>query len=291
MERDGQGSRFCFYQKGSHIESLLWLHRVLLYLILSDAGLSKNKCGNASFPKDRKKNKVVKIDIRSSGKNKSIMEFKNKNNEEIPYWGINREGPHHQDVLSIIFGCLLGSGEMVQEKEGSRMVFRRAADHDKYLIWLHSKLVELGYTEPSRLRIRTSKGDKASSGSFESFTLTSFNWIRKAFYPKTRKVVPQDLGNYLTPLALAVWLMDDGTLLNKGIKFTANSFSLNEVKLLSKVLTEKYNLKTSIVKVGVVNQYNIYIPKSSFETLRDIVRPYIHARMYMYLCGLPNKLN
>ena len=88
---------------------------------------------------------------------------------------INREGPHHQDVLSIIFGCLLGSGEMVQEKEGSRMVFRRAGDHDTYLIWLHSKLVELGYTEPSRLRIRTSKGDKASSGSFESFTLTSFN--------------------------------------------------------------------------------------------------------------------
>jgi len=53
-------------------------------------------------------------------------------------------------------------------------------------------------------------------------------------------------------------------MLRKGIKFTANSFTLNEVKLLSKVLTEKYNLKTSIVKIGVVNQYNIYITKSSF---------------------------
>jgi hypothetical protein len=284
------------------------LHRVLLELNLPDAGLSKNKCGKtavlrlsqslaqykyfwfvffvlshycSSYPYYRKH-----LRKGTSGKNKSILEFKNKNNEEISQWGKNREDPHHQDVLSIIFGCLLGSGEMVQEKEGSRMVFCRAGDHDKYLIWLHSKLVELGYTEPS-LRLRTSKGDKASSGSFESFTLTSFNWIRKAFYPKTRKVVPQDIGNYLTPLALAVWLMDDGTLLNKGIKFTANSFTLNEVKILSKVLTEKYDLKTSIVKVGVVNQYNIYIPKSSFETLRDIVRPYIHARMYMYLCGLP----
>ena len=65
-------------------------------------------------------------------------------------------------------------------------------------------------------------------------------------------------------MALAVWLLGDEIMLRKGIKFTANSFTLNEVKLLSKVLTEKYNLKTSIVKIGVVNQYNIYITKSSF---------------------------
>lgn len=30
MERDGNGSRFCFYQKGEHIEYIIWLHSILL---------------------------------------------------------------------------------------------------------------------------------------------------------------------------------------------------------------------------------------------------------------------
>ena len=65
--------------------------------------------------------------------------------------------------------------------------------------------------------------------------------------------------------------MNDGSIYkNKGIKFTANSFRLREVKILSNVLSKNYNLKTSIVERGVKNEYNIYIPKSSLETLRGI---------------------
>jgi hypothetical protein len=74
--------------------------------------------------------------------------------------------------------------------------------------------------------------------------------------------------------------MDDGTLIkNKGIKFASNCFTLNEVKLLSNVLIEKYDLKTSIVKTGAVNQYNLYIVKSSLDIFRDIVKPYIPETM------------
>jgi hypothetical protein len=56
--------------------------------------------------------------------------------------GKKRIGPHHQDIISIIFGSLLGDGHMVQEKEGSRMMFYQSGDHGEYLLWLHSKLVE-----------------------------------------------------------------------------------------------------------------------------------------------------
>lgn len=74
--------------------------------------------------------------------------------------------------------------------------------------------------------------------------------------------------------------MDDGCKLkNKGLKFCTNGFTLNEVKFLSSLLSDKYDLKTSIVKTGVVNQYNIYVTKSSLETLINIVKPYIHTSM------------
>jgi len=74
--------------------------------------------------------------------------------------------------------------------------------------------------------------------------------------------------------------MDDGSKYkNKGLKFCTNSFTLNEVKFLAKVLEDKYNLTTSIHKTGGINQYNIYIPKNSTIQLANIVKPYIHESM------------
>ena len=75
--------------------------------------------------------------------------------------------------------------------------------------------------------------------------------------------------------------MDDGTSFkNKGFKFCCNSFTLKEVKFLCLILQKKFNLKTSIHKTGLVNQYNIYIPKSSLNDLIKIVKPHFHPTMY-----------
>jgi hypothetical protein len=76
-------------------------------------------------------------------------------------------------------------------------------------------------------------------------------------------------------------MMDDGTSFkNKGFKFSTNSFTLKEIKYLALVLKNKYNLESSIHKSGLNNQYNIYIPKSSFINLKKIVSPHFHPTMY-----------
>ena len=81
--------------------------------------------------------------------------------------------------------------------------------------------------------------------------------------------------------------MDDGCKLkNKGFKFCTNGYTLTEVKFLSSILSNKYSLKTSIIKTGAVNQYNIYITKSSMNTLITIVKPYMHESMLYKLYDL-----
>ena len=81
--------------------------------------------------------------------------------------------------------------------------------------------------------------------------------------------------------------MDDGTFLkNKGIRFSSNSFTLEECKVLQNLLLEKYKIESSLYKIkGKVNQYNIYLSKSARGELIKIVKPFIHPTMLYKIGG------
>jgi hypothetical protein len=50
--------------------------------------------------------------------------------------GYNRIGPHSRDIISIIFGSLLGGGyaERIKNGNGTRIAFFQEAMHVKYLL-------------------------------------------------------------------------------------------------------------------------------------------------------------
>jgi ubiquinol-cytochrome c reductase cytochrome b subunit len=64
--------------------------------------------------------------------------------------GIYRIGPHNKDVLSIIFGSLLGDahGEKRLIGLGTRISFFQEDVHIEYLLYLHKMLSDLGYCNP-----------------------------------------------------------------------------------------------------------------------------------------------
>lgn len=117
-------------------------------------------------------------------------------------------------------------------------------------------------------------------------SFTSLKGIYDLYYPKYnnyKKVVPLEIIHFLTPLGLAVWIMDDGSALNKGVKLATHCFSLEECNYLRYVLKERYQLKTSLHEQGInskgQSQYIIYIWKESIPRLREIVNPYIIPEM------------
>lgn len=114
---------------------------------------------------------------------------------------------------------------------------------------------------------------------FHTFTYQSFNDIHNLWYSNHVKQVPTNLKDYLTPLALAIWIMDDGTRVGKNLKFCTNSFSYEDCLFLSQILSELYNIKTSIHSAGKENQYIIYVLKESMPTLRSVVKEYIVSSM------------
>ena len=198
--------------------------------------------------------------------------------------GIYRIGPHNKDVLSIIFGSLLGDahGEKRLIGLGTRISFFQEDVHIEYLLYLHKMLSDLGYCNP-KVPVATirlgAKGKIRKIIRFSTWTYTSFNWIHDLWYKDKKKCVPECIGQYLTPLALAIWIMDDGAKVGKGLKFSTNSFTYNECLILVKALSDNFNIKASIQSTGSNNQYIIYIWKESMNDLVNIVSPYIIPEM------------
>jgi len=76
--------------------------------------------------------------------------------------GIYRIGPHNKDVISVIFGSLLGGahGEKRILGVGTRFCFYQEAVHVKYLMFLHKLFSDLGYCNSKIPIITTRLGRK-----------------------------------------------------------------------------------------------------------------------------------
>ena len=119
----------------------------------------------------------------------------------------NRIGPHNNDTLSIIFGSLLGNGKMKTKVEGCMLVVRET--NNDYAQWLNTFFYNRGYTsnlQPIQYTrtLKSTEGKVYYGYEFNTFTFRSFSWIHDLFYNKGRKVIPKNISEYLTPIALAV---------------------------------------------------------------------------------------
>jgi ubiquinol-cytochrome c reductase cytochrome b subunit len=206
------------------------------------------------------------------------------NNKITRIKGIKRIGPHNIDVLSLIFGSLLGDGhaEYRLKGKGTRITFYQENSHVEYLLSIHKFLSERDYCSKNTPEISTRLGKGGKVRKIircRTWTYTSFNWIREVWYKDNIKCIPSDLEKYLTPLALAIWIMDDGTKSGKSLKFATNSFNYTDCLKLVQILDNKYKIKSSVNSAGYPNQYIIYIWKESMDTLREVVKPFIIPTM------------
>jgi hypothetical protein len=140
-------------------------------------------------------------------------------------------------------------------------------------------LYERGYCSdlaPKTITQISSQGKIYYSIKFRTWSFSSFNYIYDLFYKNKVKIVPKDIGNYLTPLALAIWFMDDGSKHSAGVLLHTNLFSKEEVELLQKVLLSKYGLittlTTKISKSTPNKAYIIYVWKKSLPDFISIFK-------------------
>lgn len=198
----------------------------------------------------------------------------------------SRIGPHNIDVISVLVGSLLGDGHAERQLSGGiRFRFKQQVKHKIYIFWLHSFFFNRGYcTSNLPVLFEQKLGDKMFKAyRFGTLSFSNLMWLYKSFYTNSKiKIIPKNIGELLTPLALAIWIMDDATW-KPGVRIATNCFTKHEIELLSFTLYTKFNIKSTLHKNN--NSYQLYIKQESLPVLKKIIMPYFMPSMF-YKLGL-----
>lgn len=161
-------------------------------------------------------------------------------------------------------------------------------------MWFHKFLAERGYCNNKipKLGIRIREEGKIFYHyKINSFTFNNLNWIYNMFYIRddlnnqTTKIVPSNLMCFFSPLAIAIWFMDDGSKTSHSVKIATNGFTHSEVYTLCNLFQEKYNIICSVQKGGKDKGYVLYVSNKSLESFRSLVKPYM-LRCMLYKLGI-----
>ena len=183
------------------------------------------------------------------------------------------------DIRSIIIGILMGDGYAEKRKDKTRITVKQGLVNESYLLWLHEIISREGYCSkerPKRRKQISKRGVEKYYLKFNTYSYSSFNEYRDKFYGKFgRKRLPIKIKEYLTPLAVAIWLADDGFVRNNGSAFCTDNFNEEEVIKLKDIFKERYGIEAGVYKhMGKYNR--IYIKRESMGKFRELIGPYLH---------------
>lgn len=181
----------------------------------------------------------------------------------------------------VTIGLLLGDLYISKVATNARLESSQGLIHETYLLHLYGIFKHFCVLGP-KIGVRSPDkrtGRIYSNIRFVTYSLPCFNSYHELFYVERGGVkrIPLNIGEHLTAVGLAYWAMDDGSKTNSGFVLCTDSYLLNEVELLIKVLKDNFDLNCNIHKVN--GNYRIYINSDSMNKFRSLVTPYFHESM------------
>ncbi|MDO8569496.1 MAG: LAGLIDADG endonuclease [bacterium] len=187
---------------------------------------------------------------------------------------------------SLLIGSLLGDGTM-RRGEGARNANYKVEHglvQKSYVFWKYELLKPFVPTEPKlSYRYDPVKGKYPKSWWFRTIRhplLTEiYNlWYVGDRYRTGRKIVPRTIEDDLTPLALAIWIMDDGSYARGTITISTYCFTTDEIELLCEALRSRYGIVARYHR-DRDKGYRMYCNQSQTRLLIEEITPYIIPSM------------
>jgi LAGLIDADG DNA endonuclease family protein len=173
-------------------------------------------------------------------------------------------GSLSEEQHSVILGSVLGDGAM-RCKTNALMEINHSANQESYVRWKYQRLANLVRTEPS---IRAGNGGRIACR-FVTRSLPELTPYYREFYHGGRKSI--STVPVLTPLALAVWLMDDGCASRTSVYLNTQQFDLYSQHRLIEALRRQFGIHATLNRDK--SYFRIRVSVQGTRILSVLVRP------------------
>ena len=210
-------------------------------------------------------------------------------NQKKPRQKLDQSKPISRALKHIIIGMLLGDANVqTSQAQGPVTKARLRVIHSlKQHAYLQHKFELLKpWSRQKKITLLTEQRDQDKiykKGAFNTLTLKCFAFYFHLFYQRDLqsgqvvKRVPKWIHRYLSPLCLAYWYMDDGSLKwknrSKAVRLCTDGFSKPDVQRLVTALNNQYHLGARLFRAR--SRFRIYIP-NTHETFTKLIEPHVH---------------
>lgn len=200
--------------------------------------------------------------------------------------------PLHQ--FDVIIGSLLGDARLECRSMGkrhpvsARLRIHQSEKQKEYVFWKYSQLQNLVLKEPRRIKVAhdLKRNKDHYSWYFHTKTFEELGSLYHYFYRDKVKVLPESVFKFVTPLALAVWFMDDGSNTRESYTLSTHCFSLKDQIRIIEFLKREYGIIAKVVKDRL--KFKIAIGRFGYQKFNTIIEPFVIPSMTYKICNPRN---
>jgi hypothetical protein len=189
------------------------------------------------------------------------------------------------DQFDLIVGSLLGDARLECRSKGvrhpvsARLRIQQSEKQKEYVWWKYHILKDVVLRGPRRILVSRDALRNAVHHSwyFHTKTVEWLGPLYHLFYRKGVKQFPSEIVPYLTPRAIAIWFMDDGSNVGGSYTLSTHNFSFEEQERMAKFFAMQYGVHVSIVKDR--SRFKLAIGKKDAPVFTEIIAPYIIPSM------------
>lgn len=180
-------------------------------------------------------------------------------------------------LKEMLIGKILGDGHLETQNKGAtwRLKVEHSLNQKAYVDHQHSLLHDWVVSSP-----RIIKKERTFNYGFQTKSLGDLRFFGTLFYKDKKKIIPKILPKIITPISLAYWYSDDGSIKSKqskGVIFNTQSFTFKEVKFLCSILKNKFSLDCWLRRQQ--EKYQIYVSGKSYQVIKDLIYDYLIPEM------------
>lgn len=181
---------------------------------------------------------------------------------------------------SVILGLLLGDGwlekSLAKRNVNARFGLKQSIINLKFILFVFNLLSPFCGSMPALTKSTRQNGVTDYGVAFKTRNFPFLTEYYAKFYVNGVKLIPTDLIINLDGIALAFWIMSDGSYEKGGLVLCTDSFTLNDVCLLIGILHYKFGLDCTLRSTKNNMYYRIYIKQKSMQKVRELVTPFTH---------------